>query len=220
MVSTTYRWAAVPLGLMAITLGGCNRAEYVKTADYNTALEELRASDQRQQQQIDALTQEMRQKFAQYDAQIGQTAGRIRVDTATHFAFNESTLREEDKPLLDDFAKVVSAHYPNALVTVEGFADPAGGTGYNRRLGEARAAAVRDYLTSTGGLSADKVRTVGYGEASNRLVEPGKTHDEGESNRRVTLVVDFAGTAGSQPEAPAAPAAPSTAQTPPQAAGA
>ena len=32
-----------------------------------------------------------------------------------------------------------------------------------------------------------------YGEASNRQVERGKARDEGEPNRRVTLVVDFAG---------------------------
>jgi peptidoglycan-associated lipoprotein len=134
----------------------------------------------------------MQQRFAKYDAQISQMAGRVRLDTAAHFAFNDATLRDEDKPLLDDFAKVVSQHYPDAVVTVEGFADPAGSSSYNRRLGERRAKAVRDYLVQNG-LSADHLRAVSYGEANNRQVERGKTGEEGASNRRVTLVVDFAG---------------------------
>ncbi|MCE5232408.1 MAG: OmpA family protein [Mizugakiibacter sp.] len=191
MVSTAYRFVFVPLGLAAIALGGC--AQYVKKTDFDTAIAELRANDQKQQQQIDALTQEMRQKFADYDAKIAASAGRVRVDAISHFAFNEANLRDEDKPLLDDYAKVLRGHFPDALVTVEGFADPAGTDAYNRRLGLRRAKAVRDYLVTSGGLSADKVRAVSYGEAVNRQAVRGAWGDKGEPNRRVTLVADFAG---------------------------
>ncbi|MCW8808880.1 MAG: OmpA family protein [Rhodanobacter sp.] len=197
MVSTVSRFAFVAIGFMAITVSGCT--QYVKKTDYDAAISELRANDQKQQQQLDELMQEMKQKFAQYDAKIAEMGGRVRVDAIAHFAFDQATLRDEDKPLLDDFAKVVRAHYPEALVTVEGFADPAGSSAYNVRLGARRAAAVQDYLVGTGGLSADKVRTVSYGEAVNRQVDPGKTHDEGMDNRRVTLVVDFAGTPAAAP---------------------
>ncbi|MGN2241901.1 OmpA family protein [Frateuria sp. GZRR33] len=190
MVNSTFRWAAGSLVVTAIALGGCTN--YVKKADYDAAIAELRANDQKQQQQLDSLTQEMQQRFAKYDAQISQMAGRVRLDTAAHFAFNDATLRDEDKPLLDDFAKVVRQHYPDAVITVEGFADPAGSASYNRRLGERRAKAVRDYLVQSG-LSADHLRAVSYGEANDRQVERGKTREEGASNRRVTLVVDFAG---------------------------
>ena len=62
--------------------------------------------------------------------------------------------------------------------------------------------AVRDYLVNTGGLSADKVRAVSYGEATNRQVEKGQIRDAGASNRRVTLVVDFAGGANTGATAP------------------
>ncbi|MEI7037862.1 OmpA family protein [Fulvimonas yonginensis] len=194
MFNSTFRWTAGPLALAAIVLGGCTN--YVKKADFDAAIAELRANDQKQQQQLDALTQEMQQRFAKYDAQIAQMGGRVRLDTAAHFAFNDATLRDEDKPLLDDFAKVISQHYPDAVVTVEGFADPAGSTSYNRRLGQRRAEAVRDYLVQNG-LSADHLRAVSYGEAVNRQVERGKTREQGAPNRRVTLVVDFAGQASS-----------------------
>ena len=162
--------------------------------NFDSAIAELRANDQKQQQQLDSLTQEMQQRFAKYDAQIAQMGGRVRVDTAAHFAFNDATVRDQDKPLLDDFAKVISSHYPGATVTVEGFADPAGSRSYNHRLGKQRAKAVRDYLVGTG-LSADQLRAVSYGEDSNRQVDRGQSRDAGAFNRRVTLVVDFAGNA-------------------------
>ena len=187
------RLALVPLCLVGIALGGCS--QYVKQSDFNAAISELRANDQKQQQEIDALTQDMQQRFAKYDAQITAMQGRISVDTAAHFAFGDATLRDQDKPLLDDFAKVITQHHPDAVITVEGFTDPAGSAAYNKRLGMKRADAVRDYLVSSGGLSADKVRAVSYGEASNRQVEKGQIRDAGAGNRRVTLVVDFAGNA-------------------------
>lgn len=193
MISSTMRKVSVPLFFAAVTLGGCTH--YVKQADFDSAIAELRANDQKQQQQLDSLTQEMQQRFAKYDAQIAEMGGRVRVDTAAHFAFNDATLRDQDKPLLDDFAKVISSHYPGATVTVEGFADPAGSRHYNQRLGARRAAAVRDYLVNTGGLSADRLRAVSYGEDINRQVDKGQSRESGMPNRRVTLVVDFAGDA-------------------------
>lgn len=186
------RLAYVSLAALAVGLGGCQG--YVKKADFDSAISELRANQQKQQQEIDSLTQQMQQRFAQYDAKIAQLNGRIQVDSVSHFAFNDATLRDQDKPMLDDFAKIMAKNYPQAVITVEGFADNAGSPAYNMRLGRERANAVRDYLVKTGGMSADQVRAVSYGKALNRQVAKGKSGDEGEPNRRVTLVVDFAGT--------------------------
>lgn len=185
------RFAIVTLGILTVAMSGCQG--YVKKADFDATVNELRASDQRQQQEIDGLSQQMQQHFAAYDAKIAQMQGRIRVDTVSHFAFDKATLRDEDKPLLDDFAKIISGNYPQAMVTVEGFADAAGSTPYNLRLGRERANAVRDYLVETDGMSADHVRAVSYGKSENRQVLKGKSGDGAEPNRRVTLVVDFAG---------------------------
>ncbi|HUA81902.1 MAG TPA: OmpA family protein [Dyella sp.] len=205
------RFACVSLTALAVGLSGCQG--YVKKADFDSAIGQLRSDQQKQQQEIDALTQQMQQKFAQYDAKIAEMNGRIRVDTVSHFAFNDATLRDQDKPLLDDFAKIVSKNYPQAVVTVEGFTDSAGGAGYNMKLGHKRADAVRDYLVSAG-MSADQLHTVSYGKAANRQVLKGKSGDEGEPNRRVSLVVDFAGV-----QSQAAPTqAPATPDQPPPAA--
>jgi peptidoglycan-associated lipoprotein len=179
------------VGAFVLTLCGCTG--YVKQSDFNAAISELRSNDQKQQQEIDAITQEMHDKFAKYDAQIAEVQGRIRVETIAHFDTNQSTLRDEDKPLLDDYAKVMREHHSNAVITAEGFADPSGSAGYNHRLALKRAEAVRDYLVHSGGLNADQVRAVSYGESKNRQVVPGAKGDKGMPNRRVSLVTDFAG---------------------------
>lgn len=174
-----------------VAFAGCTN--YVKRSDFDAAIAKLQNTDQSLQQQIDSLSQDMKSHFARYDAQITEMQGRIRVDTAAHFAFDQATLQDQDKPMLDDFAKVMRQHHSDAIVTVEGFADPAGSAAYNKRLGKKRADAVRDYLVNNDGMAAGQVRAVSYGEARNRQVKPGATHDAGAPNRRVSLVIDFAG---------------------------
>lgn len=191
MASTSSRIGRGVVGLFVVALCGCSN--YVKKTDFDAAIAELRSNDQKQQQEIDAITQEMHQKFGQYDTQITAMQGRINVDTIAHFDTNQTTLRDEDKQRLADFAKVMRDHHADAVITAEGFADPAGSAGYNQHLALKRAQAVRDYLVQTGGLNADQVRAVGYGKVANRQVVKGATGDQGMPNRRVSLVTDFVG---------------------------
>jgi peptidoglycan-associated lipoprotein len=184
--------------LLALAIASAGCTSYVKQEDFNSTVTELRSTDQKLQSEIDALSQK-------FDALATQVAGMIRVDTVAHFATNDATLSDQDKPLLDGFAKAMKNH-PDAVVTVEGFADPAGSTRYNRQLGKRRADGVRDYLVTTGGLPAGQVRTVSYGEDANRLVVPGGVKDAGLPNRRVSLVIDSAGAQTSTMPATPAPA--------------
>lgn len=191
MVIRTFRPKGLAIGLLAVTLVGC--ASYIKRDEFDSTVAELRATDQRLQSQLDELSQK-------YDALVTQMAGRMRVETGAHFATGDATLDDQDKPLLDDFAKVISSSHSDAVITVEGFADPAGSTALNRSLGQRRAEAVRDYLVSNGGLADSQVRAVSYGEDENRQVRPGATGEGGRDNRRVSLVIDYAG-AGQMPDA-------------------
>lgn len=79
-------------------------------------------------------------------------------------------------------------------MTVEGFTDPAGTASYNKRLGQHRADAVKEYLATAGGFETTQLKAVSYGEARNRQVAPGARGpgDEGLENRRVALVIDHA----------------------------
>ncbi len=108
------------------------------------------------------------------------------------FAFDDATVRDEDRPALDRFASVVGKHYQGTVVTVEGFADPAGSAAYNRRLSRERAENVVAYLNQAG-LRGVTLRPVGLGES--RLVVEGASRDMpgAEANRRVVFVIEGVG---------------------------
>ena len=172
-------------------------ASYVKKEDFDRVVGELRSEQSSIKSQVDAnraaidsLRQTMEQKLAEHDAKLAELAGRLHVDMNVHFAYDDATLRDADKPALDAFAKVIGEHHPQAAVTVEGFTDAAGNASYNKQLGQRRADAVKDYLVSAG-LSGDNLRAVSYGEAKERQLSPGSWGDDGLANRRVTLVVDL-----------------------------
>ncbi|MEW5916691.1 MAG: OmpA family protein [Gemmatimonadota bacterium] len=105
------------------------------------------------------------------------------------FAFDDVTVRDEDRAGLDRFAQVVNKYYGGTLLTIEGFADPAGSQSYNMDLSKRRADAVAAYL-SQAGLSSVTIKTIGYGE--NRQVNPNAERDDpgAQANRRVVFVIE------------------------------
>ena len=106
------------------------------------------------------------------------------------FGFNVATVDPSVTPAIDRFADVAKKHYSNSLITIEGFADPAGSAAYNNALSKRRANEVKMYL-ETKGMNPANLRTVGYGET--RLVVPGATKDEpGADQNRRHLVPDCA----------------------------
>ena len=195
----TPRAAMLAAGILAVGLAGCS--QYVKKDELNAAIQQLQQKQQDQQQQIDAIKQQMQSQFSRYDSQITAMQGRVSVDTVAHFAFNSAELSDQDKPALQNFAQTISKYHPNVLITVEGFADPAGSRSYNKRLGMKRAEAVRDFLVSSG-INADQIRAVSYGKDANRQVVKGATGDRGADNRRVSLTVDSTGAGAMASAAP------------------
>ncbi len=104
-----------------------------------------------------------------------------------HFSFDQSTLRDEDLPVLQRVARCLS-NVPGLRVTVEGHADERGTAQYNVALGSRRAAAVERYLLSLG-VASTQLRTVSYGK------ERPVCSQHGEScwgrNRRASLERSF-----------------------------
>jgi peptidoglycan-associated lipoprotein len=149
---------------------------------------------------LDALDQELQAFRSEYNVTMERTKDMLKFNVPVHFDFSSSELREADRPVLDRFAKVVREYYPGAIVTVEGFTDPAGSARYNRRLGQHRADAVKEYLASAGGFDTSTLKAVSYGEARNRQIAPGAQGpgDAGVENRRVALVIDHAAIATDQ----------------------
>jgi peptidoglycan-associated lipoprotein len=203
------------LGLV-VGLSGC--AAKVNRDDFNAELarlrEEVQAGDRRLESRIDstgrlvtdhtrrldALDQELQSFRGEYNVTMERVNQKLKFNVPVHFEFAKSQLREPDRPVLDRFASVVKEYYPGALVTVEGFTDPAGSVAYNRRLGQRRAEAVKEYLATAGGLETAQLKAVSYGESRPRQVVPGATGpgDAGLENRRVALVIDHAAIATDQ----------------------
>jgi peptidoglycan-associated lipoprotein len=142
---------------------------------------------------VAALRKDLDSLRTEFGAKITALENGLQFALPVHFAFDDATIREEDRPSLDRFAKIAQKYYPGSTITVEGFADPAGSPRYNLNLSRRRADAVRSYLSSLG-MTAD-IRAVGYGES--RQVVPGAEKDQpgAEQNRRVVFVIENKGQA-------------------------
>ena len=199
---------AVAATAMVVLVVSAGCAAKVKQETFDAELTRLREEMQTQktqmqgvEQRVDSLDQrtmglqrELTEFREQFNTRIAETEEAMTFNVPVHFDFDDATLRAEDQPVLDKFAQVVDRYYAQALITIEGFADPAGDQQYNVWLGEQRAQAVRDYLAQHG-LDEQRVRVVSYGEAADRQVVPGAQGpgQEGMENRRVALVIDHTG---------------------------
>ena len=78
------------------------------------------------------------------------------------------------------------AQYPNLTFTIEGHCDERGTRDYNLALGERRASAAKNYLTSLG-IPASRIRTVSYGKE--RPVALASNESAWAQNRRAATIV-------------------------------
>lgn len=209
-------------GAILLTASGCAHVNEDELAvQVETLRQEMQAQDQaveerlgdrigevesEMQQRLNALEGELGELRGEFDVTVQRLESAIRFNAPVHFAFDDASIRDQDREILDRFARVVSAYYEGATITVEGFTDPAGSAEYNQQLGQERAESVRDYLAAAG-IPEGLMRTVSYGESSERLVASG-TQGPGEpgwQNRRVAMVIDFSEAAGEPTVALSAP---------------
>ncbi len=200
----------------ALTFAGLTAAcAHVGQDQFDTELAALRAeidqatsgSNRRTQAQLaqlearmEGLVRGLSQLEREFDVTVQRLETAVRFDMPVYFAFDRANLRPEDLPVLERFAGVVGEYYPDALLTVEGFTDPAGSATYNLALGQRRAEAVQRYLIESEGFSPEHVRAVSYGEDAARLVAPGQSGQQaGWENRRVVLVIEHVGYEGGTP---------------------
>jgi peptidoglycan-associated lipoprotein len=83
-----------------------------------------------------------------------------------HFDFDRYSLRPEATRALDEVVKTMQEN-GGVRIEVEGHTCNIGTSEYNLALGDRRATAVREYLTSRG-IGANRLRSVSYGEESAR----------------------------------------------------
>jgi peptidoglycan-associated lipoprotein len=206
MLENTRKAARAVTGLgVACLLAACATKGALKRAmdDQRQALASERgeriAGDSANSQQIaavskdvEALRTDLQTLRTEFGAKITALETGMQFAFPVNFAFDDAMVRPQDTAALDRFAQVAKKYYAGSLITVEGFADPAGSVYYNLGLSKRRAEAVKQYLVDHG-MPAQQVSSIGYGKT--RLVVPGAwgSIDGAESNRRVVFVVESKG---------------------------
>jgi outer membrane protein OmpA-like peptidoglycan-associated protein len=139
------------------------------------------------------LKKELADLRTEFDAKIVAAGNSMKVMLPVSFAFDDAMVKDADRAALERFSQIANKYYPGAVITVEGFADPAGTATYNQRLSLARAENVKREL-ATHGMDAAQIRTMGFG--SMRQVVPGAQKDDpgADRNRRVVFVIESAET--------------------------
>ena len=189
----------------ALTMVGCVRSSTFK----RTVKQQQAALEAERQQRLAAdssyaielgavradvasLRNDLQNLRTEFGAKITAMEGAVKVTFPINFAFDDATVTPEGVAAVQRLAQVAQKHFNGSVITVEGFADPAGTQAYNLELSRRRADNVRAELLSAG-LNSENVRAVGYGKT--RLVNPGASGDEpgAEANRRVVFVIETKG---------------------------
>ena len=199
----TIKVRMIALGLASMTmLQACATKGFVRNevgvvrdslgTEISTERQAREAADEAIRTDVAALRTELQSMRTEFGAKITALEDGLKFAVPVNFAFDDASVRDQDRAALERFAQVAQKYYPNATITVEGFADPAGSAAYNKALSERRAEAVKSYLVAQG-LSDAQMRAVGYGKT--RLVNPGAWGDDpaAEANRRVVFVVEHVG---------------------------
>jgi peptidoglycan-associated lipoprotein len=107
-------------------------------------------------------------------------------DDAVKFPLNRHELSKDAEDKLKDFADRLKGENKNVYLEIQGHTDSTGADEYNYKLGEARAEAVRRYLSKQG-IALNRMSTISYGK--DEPVDSNKTKDGRAKNRRVVVIV-------------------------------
>ncbi|MFT4977384.1 MAG: outer membrane protein OmpA-like peptidoglycan-associated protein, partial [Myxococcota bacterium] len=109
----------------------------------------------------------------------------IVIQQKVYFDLDSARIREASYPLLREVAARLRENPDIDLIEIAGHTDNTGGTDYNLRLSQRRAAAVRRYLVEEGGVSPARIRSEGYGESTPL------TSNETDAGRAINRRVEF-----------------------------
>ena len=155
-------------------------------ADSIAAAEQARRdSMEAAQKEADRLAREeaeRRQRVADSLAALGRTGEAVKTILATliHFDYDKAIIRAGDAAVLDQKVAILQAN-PGLRIRISGHCDERGSDEYNLALGNRRATAAKQYLTSHG-IDASRIETASYGEE--RPIDPGHDESAWAQNRR------------------------------------
>jgi outer membrane protein OmpA-like peptidoglycan-associated protein len=193
----------VPLLVAVLVSTGCATKKYVvgqvgevnnKVAALSTEIEKTQQRSQRNEARIDEVNQSAQAAKAFSRAEEAERLAKGKLvyqvtlsnDKVT-FPRNRAKLSDDAKKLVDETVGPVVADNRGAYLEIEGHTDSTGSASYNRRLGEDRALAVRDYLHDHYQIALNRMAVISYGGA--KPVEDNKTRANRAMNRRVVISV-------------------------------
>ena len=102
-----------------------------------------------------------------------------------HFPVDKAEISDEAKAMIDEAVTPLVSANKGVYFEIEGHTDSTGEPGYNFKLGEERALAVRDYIAKTHSIALSRLNVISYGEE--KPVVDNKTKDDRAQNRRVVI---------------------------------
>jgi OOP family OmpA-OmpF porin len=106
--------------------------------------------------------------------------------TGLKFDVGSADIKDDMMPLLDKVVKIVQMDNKSRLV-VEGHTDASGDAATNQQLSERRAYAVMMYLRRATGMSAERIKSMGYG--SEKPIASNDTAEGRAKNRRNDIII-------------------------------
>ena len=112
---------------------------------------------------------------------------KVTINLDVLFDFDKSDIKPKYHSELKRTADYMIA-YPWEKATLEGHTDSKGTDAYNQKLSQRRVDAVQKYLVEKFGISADRLKAVGYGES--KPIATNDTDEGRQLNRRVQAVME------------------------------
>ncbi|HEV8231845.1 MAG TPA: OmpA family protein [Thermoanaerobaculia bacterium] len=187
-----------------VGLGGCATKRYVgEEVSKSSAAAEKRISEvQSQVEMAQSRVREHDTKLAELDKttrdalERAEAAGKLAEgkfvyslvlsDDAVKFPINRHQLSKDAQAKLTEFAEKLKSENKNVYLEIQGHTDSTGPDMYNLELGEARAEAVRRFLSKQG-IALNRMSTISYGE--DEPVAKNTSRQGRAQNRRVAVIV-------------------------------
>ena len=183
-------------GLMlssVLALGACATQDYVDkhVATVQGQVTDVQGHQQAQDQQLAQLDQTTRDALQRAEAANKLAEGKflysmVLSDDSVKFPVDGSKLSTEAQTRLMDFISKLKSDNKNVYLEIQGHTDATGDKGFNERLGEQRAEAVRLFMNQQG-VPLNRMATISYGPDA--PVAPNNTREGRAQNRRVVLIV-------------------------------
>jgi outer membrane protein OmpA-like peptidoglycan-associated protein len=202
----------VPVLAAALAIAGCAKKSYVQreVAEVNKKVESVSSEVEKTQERvrqsevrIDAVDKSAQSGIgeakgsaaaAMTRAQAAEQAAKGKLiysvtlsNDKVHFPFNKAEIGDEAKAVIDQTVAPLVQANRGVYLEIEGHTDSTGDKGYNLKLGEQRAKAVRDYIAATYAVALNRLNVISYGDQ--KPVVDNKTRDDRAENRRVVIRV-------------------------------